>query len=475
MKVLLTGSTGYIGRRLLHRLLGDEGLSLRLFVRNKDKLSIQLPERVEVYEGDTFHEKSLHEALEGIDVAYYLIHSMGSKGSFRNLDVISAENFREACIANGVKRIVYLGGLGDPKNSSEHLVSRNETGEVLGAKPEETGVTSFRAGVIIGSGSASYEIIRNLVQKLPVMTAPKWVLNDTEPIGIDDVLTYLDRARFLNIEGNLTVDIGSGVHTFKELLELAAKEMGLNRKVIPVPVLSPKLASYWLTFFTPVPVSVARALVEGLRYETVKMNDNAARYFPEIVPASYEECVRKAIREIEHRQVVSRWCDSTMGEVCDVVKDEDMEHSVFVDRKKLPIGDVPPYKVFHAVISIGGDTGWYGYDFLWRIRGFIDKVFGGVGLNRGRRERDELRVGDSVDFWKVEDLKPGVRLVLAAQMKLPGKAWLEFIVGEDYIYQNAYFYPKGLAGRLYWYSVLPFHGLIFKKMVSSILESARRL
>ena len=299
--MLLTGATGYIGRRLKERLLEDKSLQLRLFVRNERKIRDKYRDRMEIFEGSTFDRESLRKALEGIDVAYYLIHSMGTKGDFRELDRLSAENFLNACIDAKVQRIIYLGGLGRKDTASKHLLSRIETGEILSSRPESIQTIWFRAGIIIGSGSASFEIIRNLVQKLPMMITPRWVHTKTQPIGISDVLEYLFQAKDLDTKKNLVVDIGSDQMSFKEMLIRASKVIGLRRLLIPVPLLTPRLSSYWLILITPVSFRIAKALVEGLKSETVIQNDNAKRFFPKISLLSYEDAIKIALREIEKK------------------------------------------------------------------------------------------------------------------------------------------------------------------------------
>ncbi|MDR9501539.1 MAG: SDR family oxidoreductase [Desulfurivibrionaceae bacterium] len=474
MKILVTGATGYIGRRLKERLLGKPDCRLRLLVRNRNKVRLSVRDQVEIVEGDTFNEEALDRALAGIEVAYYLIHSMGSGKDYRDLDRLSAENFREAAIRAGVKRIIYLGGLGVRETASKHLLSRIETGEVLGAKPERIQTIWFRAGVIIGSGSASFEIIRHLVQKLPVMVTPKWVNTLTQPIAVDDVISYLAAAADKEIPGNLTVDIGSAPMSFREMILEAAAVMNLKRLMIPVPVLSPRLSSYWLILLTPINYQLAGALVEGLKSETVALNDHARRYFPEIAPVSYRQAVQQAMGELEENQVLSRWCDSSGGAVCDIKDRDDPAAAVLRDRREYPLGDATPAEVFTAACTLGGEHGWFRYHFLWQFRGLVDKLLGGYGLNRGRRVKDKLRVGDSLDFWKVADLKENKRLLLLAQMKVPGKAWLEFDIQPDKLVQTAHFLPNGLWGRLYWYSVLPLHHLVFSNLARHIVLQARR-
>lgn len=472
-KILITGATGYIGRRLKTRLLENSTLDLRLLVRNRHKVNPQVLQKVEIVEGDTFHQEQLARAVAGIDTAYYLIHSMGAGADFERLDRESAENFRDACIAAGVRRIVYLGGLGVRETASKHLLSRIETGEILAARPDRIQTIWIRAGVIIGSGSASFEIIRHLVQKLPVMITPRWVTTQTQPIAVDDVLSYLTACHGLDCQDNLVVDIGCGRMKFGDMLLEAAKAMGLQRFIIPVPVLTPRLSAYWLLLFTPVPFKVAAALVEGLKSETVLQNDHAARYFPQIRPLAYREAVLQAINDIEQHQVISRWCDSSGGAICDINDQEDIAAAVLRDQRIYDFGDIAAGKIYAALCTIGGEAGWFTYNFLWRARGFIDKIFGGYGLNRGRRDPADLRVGDALDFWKVVDLKPDKRLLLLAQMKLPGKAWLEFAISGNRLLQTAHFYPRGIWGRLYWYAVLPLHSLVFSDLIKKIVNRAR--
>ena len=473
-KILLTGATGYIGRRLKDRLLKRKDLSLRLLVRNKNKVRPDVLEKVNVIEGDTFNQEALENAVRDIDVAYYLIHSMGSGGDFENLDRTSSENFRSACIKAGVKRIIYLGGLGIKDTASKHLLSRIETGEILSSQPDAIQTIWFRAGVIIGSGSASFEIIYNLVHKLPAMVTPTWVRTKTQPIGVEDVVNYLEQSATLTADQpNLTIDIGTSPMSFQEMMLAAAKVMGLRRFLFPVPVLSPKLSSYWLIFFTPIPYKMAGALVEGLKSETLVLNNNAELFFPDIRPRNYEEAVAEAIREIENDQVLSRWCDSSADTSCDIKDQGDTRSAILRDIRKVPLNGLNPQRVFQSACTIGGKTGWYTYNILWQIRGFIDKMVGGYGLNRGRRTLHSLRVGDALDFWKVVDIKENRRLLLLAQMKVPGKAWLEFDIQDDVLIQTAHFFPSGILGRLYWYTVVPLHNLVFSNLANKIVEHSQ--
>lgn len=473
MKVLLTGSTGYIGRRLKQKLIENKDIQLRLYVRNKKSLSADISKDIEVFEGDTFNQEKLKLALDGVHTAFYLIHSLNNK-DYKNLDKISAENFSKIAQECGVKRIIYLGGLGvKDENTSKHLLSRLETGEVLSANKNIQTIW-IRAGVIIGSGSTSFEIIRNLTEKLPIMTTPKWVYTKAQPVAVADVLNYLEQSLYLEEKKNLIIDIGSEQLTYKEMMIQTAKALGLKRLLIPIPFLSIGVSSYWLNLFTPVPFIVAKALIEGLKSEVIMQNDNAKKYFPNINPVSFTDSVKIAIKEIQTNQVISRWTDNA-GKIWDRDHSKEIADAIFVDRKELNIASLSKEKVYKSFISIGGDNGWFAFDFLWKLRGLIDKLIGGVGLKRGRRNSSDLRVGDSLDFWKVVDIQENERLLLFAQMKLPGRAWLEFKIEGDKLIQSAYFYPKGVLGRLYWYSLIPIHYFVFTNMIKNILKNASKL
>lgn len=468
MKILLTGANGYIGRRLKHKLMQNSDLHIKILVRNKNSISSNL-KNIEMVEGSTFDETSLFEALNGVDVAFYLIHSLGSK-NYEELDRISAQNFLNAAIKCNVKRIIYLGGLGEKSTASLHLKSRMETGEILSSCPQEIQTIWFRAGVIIGSGSASFEIIRNLTQKLPIMLTPKWVCTMAQPIGVDDVIEYLSQSTTIQYEKNLVVDIGSEKMNYKNMMVQTAQVMRLKRYLIPVPVLSPKLSSYWLTLFTPVPFNVSSSLIEGLKSEVIIQNDNAKKFF-DIQPQDFQSSVKKALQEIEQNQVISRWSDSS-GDIWEKDHSKDIANAVFIDRQVRDISDFDATKIYQSFMCIGGKNGWLAYDWLWEIRGLIDKIFGGFGTNRGRRDDCDLRIGDSLDFWKVVDVVPNKRLLLFAQMKLPGRAWLEFIIEDGKLIQSAYFYPHGILGIIYWYSLIPLHWLIFGNMVDAIIKNS---
>lgn len=472
MRILLTGANGYIGRRLKYALLQKGDTTIRLMVRNLQSLSTTAKEKCEFVTADVMKPDTLDDALRDVDVAYYLIHGL-THSNFRDLDRQSAQNFLDACIRQNVKKIIYLGGLGDKQTGSEHLLSRIETGEILSSRPDKVQCIWFRAGVIIGSGSASFEIIRHLVQKLPVMITPKWVSTLITPIGVEDVIRYLMAALELNESNNLMIDLGEEAMSYGDLMLRIGTGMGLKRYLIPVNVLTPKLSSYWLTLFTPVPYGVASSLIEGLKSEVVVTNNLRHELF-DIHPHTLEEAVNHAVKEIESNQVISRWSDSGVGSAQSDSADN-ISNAIFTDSRIVDFGEIPPQNVYRSFCMIGGEYGWFGYNWLWKIRGVIDKLFGGAGINRGRRDSHDLRIGDSVDFWKVVDLVENERLLLFAQMKLPGKAWLEFKIQDHQLIQSAYFYPDGVSGRLYWYVLIPLHHLIFANMASSILKRAKDL
>ncbi len=474
MKILISGATGYIGRRLTARLSGKKDLSLRLFVRNRNKLPEYENSRIEIYEGSTFDPASLDRALDGIHTAYYLIHSLGAGNRFPEFDRKSAQNFLNASIHAGVKRIIYLGGLGNKITASRHLKSRIETGEILSSQPDKIQTLWFRAGVIIGSGSASFEIIRNLVEKLPVMITPAWVRTLTQPIGIQNVLDYLEAGTELRTMESHIIDIGSDPMSFGDMLSSAASVIGLKRWIIPVPFFSPKLSSYWLLLITPSNYKVAKNLVNGMKTKTLVQNDKASKLFPEISPLAYRQAVKEAMTEIAEEQVISRWCDSSSQQECDIKYHKPPGSPVFQDSIRKPYAPASSQDVFATVSKIGGKTGWFRHNWLWKLRGFIDVLSGGPGLSRGRRNHQRLRIGDSLDFWKVADLVSNQRLLLYSQMRVPGKAWLEFQIDKEYLTILAHFIPRGLCGRMYWYFSKPFHSVLFPAMAKAIIREAQK-
>ena len=475
--VLVTGATGYIGGRLAPRLL-DEGHRVRVLARNAARVrSRSWAERVEIVEGDALDRDTLSRALAGIDCAFYLIHSMGSGAGFHEMDLDAARLFGQVAREAGVRRIVYLGGLGDPKaNLSQHLRSRQETGRALreGGVP----VTEFRAAVIVGSGSISFEMIRYLVERLPVMVCPRWIYSRVQPIAVNDVLDYLAAAVTNAACGDKEIEIGGeGVTTYKGMMLGYARARGLRRWLVPVPVLTPRLSSYWVHWITPIPSRVSGPLIEGLRNEVMVTGRLARELFPQIQPRDYAAAIAEVIEDLEHGRIETAWSDAHGAPAsADSFSRVESHEGMIFERRARQVA-APPGEVYRVFTGIGGDRGWFHADWMWRVRGRFDRLLGGVGLRRGRRHPDELRVGDALDFWRVEALEPGRLVRLRAEMKLPGRAWLQFQVsaagdGKTRLEQTAAFLPKGLGGLLYWYGLYPVHARIFDGMAREIARRA---
>lgn len=479
MNILLTGSTGYIGRRLLPVLL-EKGHRVICVVRDKrrfdfDDFSEEHLKQLEVFEGDFTKTNSLAHLPVDIDLAYYLIHSMSSSEDFTDLEQKSAEQFVQYINTTSAKQIIYLSGIVNDPSLSKHLSSRKNVEEIL--KQSKASLTVLRAAIIIGSGSASFEIIRDLVEKLPVMIAPKWLKSRCQPIGIRNVIEYLIGVSLKPETFNQSFDIGGpDILSYKEMLMGFARVRGLRRWIIQVPLLSPKLSSQWLYFVTSTSFTLAKSLVSSLKNEVI-CEDNRIREIVPIQLLSYDETLRITLDRIQQRNVISSWKDSVGYDSIDqnfLNYIEVPTHGCFQDKRVLAFTR-PKEEVIENIWCIGGDRGWYFGNWMWRIRGIMDKVVGGVGLRRGRRSPSDLKAGDALDFWRVllADKAHG-RLLLYAEMKLPGEAWLEFKLSEMEkgisLIQTATFRPLGLWGRIYWYSVLPFHGLIFPKMIKNIIR-----
>ena len=477
-RILVTGATGYVGGRLVPRLL-EEGHAVRVLLRDPSRLEGHpWRSRVEVVQGDVLRPETLAGALAGVRYAYYLIHSMSSRGDFGARDLEAAGNFGRAAKEAGVERLIYLGGLGDPESDlSHHLRSRQETGAALA----EAGVpvTEFRAAIIVGSGSVSFEIIRYLTERLPVMICPSWVYTRVQPISIRDVLAYLIGALEAPASAGQVVEIGGAdVLTYGEMMMEYARSRQLWRRLIPVPVLTPKLSSYWVHLVTPISSSIARPLIQGLRNETIVRDDRARELFPWIRPLCYREALDLALERLRTGRVETSWSDALAGSKGDssVVTLGEQE-GIILEHRRRTVAATPP-QVFKVFTGLGGDRGWLYANWLWRLRGGLDRLVGGVGFRRGRRHPDELRPGDALDFWRVEDVEPDQLLRLRAEMKVPGLAWLEFRAteasGGACLEQTAFFVPKGLSGLLYWYLVYPFHGLIFSGLARRIADRAEQ-
>ena len=417
--VLVTGATGYIGGRLVPRIV-EEGYRVRVLVRSKNRvLSRSWSEEVEIVEGDVQDRETLAEALSGVDYAYYLIHSMGIGPRFHELDISLAREFGKATKKAGVKRIVYLGGLGDAEaDLSEHLRSRQETGQAL----RESGVpvTEFRAAVIVGSGSISFEMVRYLVERLPVMVCPKWIYSRIQPIAISDLLDYLVAAPDVPESAGKTVEIGGkDVTTYKGMMQGYAEARGLKRRIIPVPVLTPRLSSYWVHLVTPIPARISAPLIDGLRNDIVVTNSLARELFPRIEPADYETAIGGVIGDLDAGRIETAWSDAQgMSNSSERPVRLETQEGMILERRRHKVA-APTMAVYKVVSGIGGDRGWYHANWLWRLRGMLDRVMGGSGLRRGRRHPDRLRVGDALDFWRVEALEEGRLLRFRAEMKLP--------------------------------------------------------
>lgn len=456
------------------------GYRIRVITRDASRLEGRswLSE-AEVVEADVLDRASLDEAMHHIDVAYYLIHSMsGSAGSdFRQRDIQAAQNFGDAARAHKVKRIIYLGGLGNPEDElSPHLKSRQQTGHTL----RESGVpvTELRAAVVVGSGSKSFEMVRYLTDRLPVMICPKWVYSKIQPIAIRNVLEYLVSAIERQETAGEIIEIGGrDVITYADMMRIYARVNDLKRLLIPVPVLSPGLSSYWVHWMTPIPASLAHPLIEGLKNDVIVRDDKACHYFPNIHPMGYEEAVERAMDRVDSRNVETTWNDALLSSV----RDEspvilETNQGMTIERRMRKVA-ADPKVVFHIFAGLGGDRGWLTFDWAWKLRGMVDRLIGGVGFRRGRRNPNDLRVGDVLDFWRVEAVRKPELLRLRAEMKVPGKAWLEFQAisdedGHTKLVQTAYFEPRGLHGLLYWYALYPIHALIFSRLIERIADRA---
>jgi uncharacterized protein YbjT (DUF2867 family) len=471
MRVLVTGATGYVGGRLIDRLL-QRGHSLRVLVRDQERARARSwAGHAEIVEGDLMVPDSLGPALDGMDAAYYLVHSMCSGSDFAERDRRAARNFVSA--GGDLQQVVYLGGILPAQvagtASSEHLRSRAEIGEILRAGLP---TTEIRAGPVIGGGSASFEMVRYLTERLPAMIAPKWILNQVQPIAVGDALSYLVEA--LGRTDTLgVVDVGTAPLTFKEMMERYAAVRGLPRVIVPVPVLAPRLAALWVGLVTPIPNCLAVPLIEGVVHPVVADTSRAATLFPHIRPISYDDAVRRALSHTEAGDVVTRW-SMAGGASRPGVRLEDREGVIREVRTR--VVDATPEQVFRSFSSLGGERGWRVWDWAWSLRGAIDKLAGGPGLRRGRRHPEILYPGETVDFWRVEEYRPPSTLRLRAEMKVPGRAWLQFEAVPEgtrtRLVQTAFFAPTGFIGWLYWYGIYPLHAHIFSDLVDAIAEDA---
>ena len=487
MRSLVTGATGYIGGRLVPRLLDEGaphgGYAVRCLSRTVGRLrDVPWADRVEIVQGDLAQPKTLAAAFEGVDVAYYLVHSLGQRG-FEAKDRAAAQAFAAAAAAAGVRRIVYLGGPEPPadEHPSPHLRSRAEVARIL----LDSGVPTvvLRAAVIIGSGSASFEMLRYLTERLPVMITPRWVTNRIQPIAVRDVLRYLVAVAALPPDVNRGFDIGGpDVLTYREMMSRYALVAGLRKRIImPVRPLTPWLSAHWVGTVTPVPNAIARPLVASLVHEAVAREHDIARYVPDDGLLGFDEAVRRALGKIRDAEVETRWSTAAGLDAAAEPLPSDPKWSggsVYTDLRTRRVA-APKEALWRVIEGVGGDNGWYSLPLAWSVRGWLDRLVGGVGLRRGRRDRQRLYVGEALDFWRVEEIVPGELLRLRAEMKVPGRAWLEMRAesdgkgGSTYT-QRAVFLPRGLAGHVYWAAVLPFHGVIFSGMARNIAKGAAK-
>jgi uncharacterized protein YbjT (DUF2867 family) len=471
MRILLTGATGYIGKRLLPVLV-EAGHDVICCVRDPERFNppASIRRNVQIIQVDLLDKDSLDIIPKDIDGAYYLVHSMSASSDYQILEQESAINFRKALNKTNVQHVVYLSGIVNETELSKHLASRKTVELELGKG--NYNFTALRAGIIIGSGSASFEIIRDLVEKLPVMITPKWLDTRCQPIGISDVIVFLSKALFNQKTFNQNFDIGGpDILSYKDMLLEFARVRKLKRKIFIVPVMTPRLSSYWLYFVTSTSYKLAVALVNSMKIEVICRNTELNNIL-EVTPLSYKEALERAFSKVENNEIVSSWKDAYASSgISSPISDfiQVPTFGCFKDqrKKKFKNREVCIDKIW----SIGGRTGWYYGDWLWKLRGFMDNLVGGVGLRRGRTNLNSINVGDALDFWRVlyADKNEG-RLLLLAEMKLPGEAWLEFKIVEDQLIQTATFRPLGLVGRLYWYAVLPFHGAIFNGMIKKLTK-----
>ncbi len=472
MKILLTGATGYIGKRLLPILVA-QGHEIICCVRDKNRFYCpeEFQKNVTIIEVDFLEIETLIAIPRDIDAAYYLIHSMsGSDNNYDELEKISAENFVESIDKTNAKQVIYLSGIVNDKSLSKHLASRKKVEDVLNSG--KFAMTTLRAGIIVGSGSASFEIIRDLINKLPLMITPKWLNTKCQPIAIPDVLEFLSKSLLNPVTYDKSFDIGGpDILTYKEMLLGFAKAKKLKRWIYTVPIMTPKLSSYWLYFVTSTSYKLAAALVSSMKVEVV-CRDNKINDLLGVQPMSYEQALSRALIKVDEDKVASSWKDSLVSgrfnsNISKFLKVP--KKNCYIDRRKKEIENRE--FTIDRIWSIGGETGWYYGDWLWSLRGFIDRLYGGVGSRRGRTNKHDIHAGDALDFWRVLYAnKAEGKLILFAEMKLPGEAWLEFKIINNTLYQSATFRPKGIWGKLYWYAVLPFHGFIFQGMLDRLIK-----
>jgi uncharacterized protein YbjT (DUF2867 family) len=473
--ILLTGASGYIGGRLLP-LLEYTPYRIRCLARRPEYLKKRVGPGTEVVAGDVFDIPSLEKAMEGVHTTYFLVHSLGGGADYEERDRVAAANFGQAALKAGVKQIIFLGGLAHGEDLSTHLASRQEVGRIL----RNSGVPTmeFRASIVIGSGSLSFEMVRVLVERLPAMTTPLWVHSKAQPIAIEDTLEYLIQALYRPEPENTVYEIGgANVSSYEGIMREYARQRGLRRLIIPVPVLSPRLSGHWLALVTPLYYTVGRQLIEGVRNDSIVEERKALEVFS-VKPRSLSDSISRALANEDREFAATHWSDA--------LADRSLSHTwggvKFGTRRVdsyVKFLNYPPEKIFAPIQCVGGQHGWYAYNWLWKLRGGIDRLCGGVGLRRGRRAPCDIRLGDAIDFWRVENYEPNQMLLLSAEMKMPGRAWLHFEVGPhgdgSEVRMTAIFDPVGVWGRIYWFLVYPFHYLVFNGMFQGIVEAVEKM
>ena len=471
--VLVTGATGYVGGRLVSKLL-KLNYKVRVLARNPNRLENKTWYKdVEIHKGDVLNRESLIGLFKNVDTAYYLIHSMSNFNNFEKTDIKAADIFSQIASDEKLKRIIYLGGLADSSsNLSKHLKSRHLTGDEL--RKSKTQIIEFRASVIVGSGSLSFEMIRNLTERIPVMICPRWVYTKTQPISIKNILDYLIASLSIEFKENQVFEIGGkDVLSYGDMIKQYALTRKLRRLLISIPVLTPKLSSYWVHWTTPLSANITRPLVEGLKNESIVKSFESDLYFKDIDILDYKESLILALDNLDTGNVETSWSDSLSSSNSEEYSvDLKSKEGILIERRNIYI-ESTPQRIFSFILTLGGENGWLYGNFLWKIRGYIDLLFGGVGLRRGRRNPIALQQGDALDFWRVEKIVDKKLLRLKAEMKLPGNAWLQYEMisindSKTELIQTAYFAPKGLGGLMYWYALYPIHQVIFSGLIRTI-------
>jgi uncharacterized protein YbjT (DUF2867 family) len=478
MNTLVCGALLYIDQRLVARLLDERTGPVRLLVRDARRLPEQLRQHTEVIEGDLLDPQVLRQAAQGMDVAYYPVRPLSTDRGFENLSMAFAERFREACIESGVRRIVYFGAQGVRNSSSSLLRGMAGTGEILSARPGEIQTVWLKAGAVIGSGSLFFEMLRHLVRKAPVILSPRWMRRGARPVSIEDAVEFLSGARSLSAVSNVIIDIGAEAVSLEDMLSVTADVMGVKRVFVHVPFTLPRLSSLYLMLLTPLSYRLASTVVQALDAAGSEAAAGAegppASHFQRASVIPLRQIIEEAMGDVVHQRVPDRWTDSLV-DVSYTFSEDDLDRAVYRDVKTVDFGNLSAGRIFSAVKSVGGKRGWFTFDVLWQIRGLLDKFMGGFGTSVGRRVESDLRIGDMLDVWRVVDLIEDKRLLLEAQMQVFGKAWLEFRIDNRTLTQTAYHVPSGVLGRLYWYSMLPFHAFIFRDMIESIVRRAEQM